>query len=97
METIPRIELKPLEESTWCCGSAGIYNITHYEDSMKILERKMENIRKTKAKIVVMGNPGCIQQIKYGAEKFNVNVEVLHTVSLIKRSLTQTLSQGEGF
>ena len=64
---------------------------------MKILERKMENIRRTKAQIVVMGNPGCIQQIKYGAEKFNVDVEVMHTVSLIRKSLTQTLSQREGF
>ena len=86
---IPGLKQEPLEESTWCCGSAGIYNIVRYEDSMKILERKMNNIRDTKAKIVLTGNPGCISQLKYGAEKFNVAVEVLHPVSLLKQSLVR--------
>ena len=88
---IPGLKNKPLEESTWCCGSAGIYNIVRYEDSMKILERKMTNIKNTKAKIVLTGNPGCISQIKYGAEKFDVDVEVLHPVSILKKSIKNKL------
>ena len=44
INSIKGIKFYELLESTWCCGSAGIYNITHYEDSMKLLERKMENI-----------------------------------------------------
>jgi glycolate oxidase iron-sulfur subunit len=32
-----------------CCGSAGIYNITHRERSMKILEAKVAAIDKTAA------------------------------------------------
>ncbi len=87
LNSIPGIELNNLEESTWCCGSAGIYNIVHYDDSMKMLERKMENIRKTNSSTVLTGNPGCISQIKYGAKKFNVNVEVFHPVTIIKRAL----------
>lgn len=82
-------ELKELDESAWCCGSAGIYNVVRYDDSMKILERKMENIRKTKAKVVVTGNPGCLQQIQYGAKKFNVDVEVVHPVTLVKRGVVE--------
>ena len=54
---------------------------------MKILERKMNNIRNTKVKIVVTGNHGCIAQLRYGAEKFNVDVRVMHIVSLMKRYL----------
>lgn len=76
-----------LEEANWCCGSAGIYNVVRYEDSMKQLERKMNNIKNTCAKIVLTGNPGCMGQIKHGAEKFNVDVEVLHPVTFIKRIL----------
>ena len=87
LNAIPGIELKTLDESTWCCGSAGIYNIVHYDESMKLLERKMNNIRKTNATTVLTGNPGCISQIKYGAKKFNVNVEVVHPVTIIKRAL----------
>lgn len=76
-----------LEEANWCCGSAGIYNVVRYEDSLKQLERKMNNIKNTNAKIVITGNPGCMGQIKHGAEKFNVDVEVLHPVTFIKRML----------
>ena len=82
--SIPKVNYSELEEASWCCGSAGIYNIVHYKDSMDILERKMENIRKTKAKVVLTGNPGCISQLRYGAKRFNVDVEVMHPVSLIK-------------
>lgn len=87
LNSIPGMELKNLDESTWCCGSAGIYNIVHYDESMKMLEKKMNNIRKTNAATVLTGNPGCISQIKYGAKKFNVNVEVLHPVTIIKKAL----------
>lgn len=83
---IPGLEIKTLEESMWCCGSAGIYNVIRYEDSMKFLERKMENIKSTKAGTVVTGNPGCMGQIQYGAERFNTPVEVIHPATLLKRA-----------
>ena len=89
LNSIPGLNVKPLEESTWCCGSAGIYNIVRYDESMVILERKMNNIKNTGSKIVLAANPGCISQIKYGAEKFNVNVEVLHPATFIKRSFVK--------
>lgn len=89
LKSIPGLKINELQESNWCCGSAGIYNIVRYDDSMKILERKMENIKNSGADVVITGNPGCLQQIKYGADKFNVNVKVLHTVTLIKKALAQ--------
>jgi glycolate oxidase iron-sulfur subunit len=88
LSAIPGLQMKPLEESTWCCGSAGIYNIVRYDDSMVVLERKMKNIKAANVKVILTGNPGCISQIKYGAQKFNVDVEVKHTVSMLKKALT---------
>jgi glycolate oxidase iron-sulfur subunit len=87
LSSIKGLQLNELEEASWCCGSAGIYNIIHYDDSMKILERKMNNIKNTGAKVVLAGNHGCIAQLKYGAAKFNVNVKVQHPVSLIRNIL----------
>ena len=84
LNSVKGLQLDELEEAGWCCGSAGIYNIIHYDESMKLLERKMNHIRNTNAKIVLAGNHGCIAQLKYGASKFNVNVEVQHPVTLIK-------------
>ena len=87
IKSLPGVEYKELEEASWCCGSAGIYNVVRYDDAIKQLERKMGNIKNTNAKIVLTGNPGCMGQIKHGTKKFNVDVEVLHPVTLIKRLL----------
>jgi len=87
IKSLPGVKYTELEEASWCCGSAGIYNVVRYDDAIKQLERKMNNIKNTKAKIVLTGNPGCMGQIKHGTKKFNVDVEVLHPVTLIKRFL----------
>jgi len=86
LHAIPGLKLVELPEATWCCGSAGIYNITQPEMSMALLERKMKHIAATGAEIVATGNPGCIGQLRYGAKKFGVNVEVAHPVSLLARA-----------
>ena len=87
IKSLPGVNYTELEEASWCCGSAGIYNVVRYDDAIKQLERKMKNIKNTNAKVVLTGNPGCMGQIKHGTQKFNVDVEVLHPVTLIKRLL----------
>lgn len=87
IKSLPGVKYTELEEASWCCGSAGIYNVVRYEDSLIQLKRKMNNIKNTNAKVVLTGNPGCMGQIKHGTKKFNVDVEVLHPVTLIKKLL----------
>lgn len=86
MRAIPGVELVELTESTWCCGSAGIYNITQPEMSLTLLDRKMKHIAATGAQIVATGNPGCIGQIRYGAQRLGLKVEVVHPVTLLARA-----------
>jgi glycolate oxidase iron-sulfur subunit len=95
IKSIPNIEFKELPESTWCCGSAGIYNITHYDDSMKILERKMKNIQSTGVSHVLTGNPGCMIQLMYGRKKFNVDVRIMHPISLLKMAYDHEMMNSE--
>ncbi|HLP16471.1 MAG TPA: (Fe-S)-binding protein, partial [Bacteroidota bacterium] len=78
---IPGMTTVELPESTWCCGSAGTYNMTHYEDSMKILRRKMEHIRSAQVEYVVTGNPGCLAQMEYGCGLYGVDVKIVHFAS----------------
>ena len=80
------IDFVELPESTWCCGSAGIYNITHYDDSMKLLKRKLDHIRHIKPDVIVTGNPGCLAQIQYGLEKEGMEVELVHTATFLRRA-----------
>jgi glycolate oxidase iron-sulfur subunit len=86
LAAIPGLELAELNEATWCCGSAGIYNIIRYDDSMRLLDRKMENLKNTCADVVVMGNPGCLAQINYGVQKEKLNMEVVHLATLLRRA-----------
>jgi glycolate oxidase iron-sulfur subunit len=52
LRSIPGLELVELSTPEQCCGSAGIYNITNYELSMRILQRKIDDIRTTAADVV---------------------------------------------
>ncbi len=84
IESIKGVQYTELNEASWCCGSAGIYNIIRYDDAMQVLKRKMDNIRATGAEWIVTGNPGCMIQIIYGAKKFKMPVKVIHPVSLLR-------------
>lgn len=66
LNSIPGLKLKELPESNWCCGSAGIYNITQPEQSQKLLKRKLANLEQTKAPVVATSNPGCHLQLANG-------------------------------
>lgn len=83
LNSIPGVQLESLAESDMCCGSAGVYNITHNERSMQILDRKMDNIEATAADVVVTGNPGCMLQLDYGRRASRSRKPVLHPVQLL--------------
>ena len=83
LSAIPGIQLVELPESDWCCGSAGIYNITQPETSMKLLDRKMDNISRTGAQVVASGNPGCSIQLNHGCRRLGTELEVKHPISML--------------
>ncbi len=68
-----------LPESDVCCGSAGSYNLTEPEMAERLQKRKIENILKTDAQIVVTTNPGCMLQIQAGLAKAGATeIKVMH-------------------
>jgi glycolate oxidase iron-sulfur subunit len=86
LKSVPGIEYVELPEASWCCGSAGIYNIVRYDDSMKMLDRKVENIQDIHPDVIVTGNPGCMLQIQYGLREKGLNVELMHTATFLWRA-----------
>jgi glycolate oxidase iron-sulfur subunit len=94
LRAIPGLEVIPLVESTWCCGSAGIYNVTHPEAAEELLRRKVSHIRATGAELVITGNPGCILQIANGLNAEGPPVRVIHPASLLR--VAYELSPGLG-
>ena len=83
LKAIPGVRLVDLKEADWCCGSAGIYNITNQDMAAQLLERKMNNIAATGAEVIATGNPGCMMQIALGARQRGLNLEVVHPIQLL--------------
>lgn len=84
-----------LPEADVCCGSAGSYNLTEPSMAERLQSRKVENILKTGAQIVLTTNPGCILQIRAGLRKAGApHVQVLHVADFLinsSKGLTETI------
>jgi glycolate oxidase iron-sulfur subunit len=86
LKAIPGLQLNEMEESDRCCGSAGIYNITHPGMSQHLLKEKMRFVGATQAEAVIAPNPGCMLQLRYGAQQYGPAVKVYHLMDLLDRS-----------
>jgi glycolate oxidase iron-sulfur subunit len=86
LKAIPGLELVELRESDSCCGSAGIYNLTHYDLSVQILEPKLDHLAATGAEVIVAPNPGCAMQLAAGCERRGLDVKVAHVVDLLDQA-----------
>jgi glycolate oxidase iron-sulfur subunit len=87
LRAIPGLDLVELPHSDICCGSAGVYNVTQTQASLALLADKMHHAAATGAETIVTANPGCLLQLRAGAQLHHTNQEVLHVVELLDRSI----------
>ncbi len=80
------LEIVELEEPEACCGFGGIFNYKFSELSLKILDRKVNDIIGSDAKTVLTSCSGCIMQIREGLLRRDTDVEVLHISEFIMRN-----------
>lgn len=93
LKAIPGLKLIELPEANWCCGSAGIYNLTQPEMANQLLERKITHIKSTGATTVATGNPGCLLQLINGAAKAGLKLRVVHPITLLAEAYRAENSQ----
>ena len=70
--------MRDVPEGHLCCGSAGTYNILQPEIAMRLRDRKVANIERTRPQAIATGNIGCMTQIGSGTA-----IPILHTVELL--------------
>jgi glycolate oxidase iron-sulfur subunit len=80
---IPGLEVRDLPESELCCGAAGTYNLTQPEMSMRLSRRKLQNIRRTGARVAITSNAGCALQIAREARDRHEQIAVVHPMELL--------------
>jgi glycolate oxidase iron-sulfur subunit len=89
LAAIPGLELREMAESSLCCGSAGIYNVTQPEMAQRLQRRKTDRILEVAPEIVATANPGCALQMRNGLDRAGAaNVTIKHVIELLDESLT---------
>jgi glycolate oxidase iron-sulfur subunit len=96
LATIPSLEVAEIEESSLCCGSAGVYNLLHPEPANQLGDRKVENLLATKAEAVISANPGCLLQLMNGLRRRGLDaMPTYHMVELLDASIRNVPLGGE--
>jgi glycolate oxidase iron-sulfur subunit len=87
MRRIRTARLVEMKDPSSCCGSAGIYNITHPDMADKRLQRKLDNIQASGASVVVTNGPGCLLQLRAAVREGKLNLQVKHISQLIDEAM----------
>jgi glycolate oxidase iron-sulfur subunit len=80
---LPGVDYVELPEADWCCGGAGIFNLTHHRLSADVLDRKLVNIKATASDVVATSCPSCRIQLSYGLQQAGLRPRVVHPVELL--------------
>ncbi len=87
LRSIPGLEFVELPYSEICCGSAGVYNVTETNASLDLLAEKMRHAESTHAEVIATSNPGCLLQLRAGAQIHKTNQKVAHVIELLDQAL----------
>ncbi|UOC12842.1 (Fe-S)-binding protein [Staphylococcus agnetis] len=90
---LPGLTLHDFPNQHHCCGSAGIYNLVHYDAAMQILDEKMKHVKTQQPNLIITSNPGCHLQMKLGVEREGLSdqIDVKHVVEVVAEACRITL------
>ncbi len=86
LRAIPGLELREMNESSLCCGSAGVYNVTQPTMALQLGARKVDHALETGARVIVTANPGCALQLAGELRRRGEAVQVRYIVELLDES-----------
>jgi glycolate oxidase iron-sulfur subunit len=89
LASVPGLDLREMQLSDLCCGSAGVYNVVHTGMAMALLRKKMEHVNATEAAVIAASNPGCMLQLRAGVKKFGRGQRVAHVVEILDEAYRQ--------
>jgi glycolate oxidase iron-sulfur subunit len=87
IRAIPGVTLVELADGERCCGSAGVYNLTHSAIADELGGQKAEAIERARPDVVVSANPGCLLQISAHLERRKSPVKTAHIMTLLDEGI----------
>ncbi|MDA0352772.1 MAG: LUD domain-containing protein [Chloroflexi bacterium] len=77
----------PLDEAEVCCGFGGSTSLLAPDLSRGVLERKLDNVRASGARVLLTDNPGCLLHLGGGADAADMDVTVMHVAEYLAARL----------
>ena len=83
LRALPGVTLVDVPDSDWCCGSAGVYNLTHPQLADAQLEGKLDRVERVTPDVVIASNPGCLLHMRRGARERGMDVRFAHLLDVL--------------
>ena len=87
LQQIPGVDYRPMERLDVCCGFGGTFAVKFEDISEAMVFDKVECIRRTGAKTVVVNDGGCTMNISGAAHKAGLDVEFKHIASILDEAM----------
>ncbi|MFM7083760.1 MAG: (Fe-S)-binding protein [Hyphomicrobium sp.] len=82
-------ELVEMEETENCCGFGGLFSETYPDISNHMVTRKVTDAAKTKARLLVGGDLGCLQNIAGKIERSSLPIECRHIAEVLAGNFSE--------
>jgi glycolate oxidase iron-sulfur subunit len=86
LRALAGVEFREMAEADWCCGGAGSFALSHYDLAQQVLDRKIDNLQRSGANLLVTSCPACILHLRHGIRRRGLPVRVCHIAELVSRS-----------
>lgn len=87
LSRIPNIELIEFNDNLACCGAGGLQLTSPEQSNQRLLEEKINTINTIQPDLIVSSNIGCSLNFKLGLDNTNLDIEVIHPLTLLARQL----------
>ncbi len=88
-------KFQEMETPERCCGGGGVFNLLHYDLSMKIGDYKAKAIEKSGAEVVATGCPGCRLQIEDLLATRGSAVKCTHTIQVLRDAMLPSTNESQ--
>lgn len=86
LDSVQNSELVELPYDEDCCGFGGVFSVEHPEISAAMLARKLDNIQKSEAPVVVSCDAGCITHINGGLHRNSLTQRAVHIAEILAKT-----------
>lgn len=89
LRAAPGVEFVETAHPGQCCGHGGDFNLSHFDLSVKILERRMDEFLSVEPDAIVTGCTGCLLQFEEGVGREGLagRIQISHPLVLVEQAM----------